>query len=243
MREVEPPGDDSRDRIEGRCGRLRLPVRAKQGDPDRAGVEAQGVRADDVPVDTPEASFVDRPEAVDEEVVADVVPAVSLDMKELDSPDDRGRFRTGVVVAPSRVVHDHEPGRARVARRPAPDRLVRTPGQPRNDCGLAACSRRPERDAELGAPHELCTDARDVPPSACLEAIRGTDPPRVAETPSGPPPLGGSRVRALLVLGCCRAPGAPTTAGRPRTKLHRPGTTPRDACQREAGRRPRHDEA
>jgi hypothetical protein len=48
------------------------------------------VGTDNVPVDPSVPALVDRAEAIDEEVVADVVPAVALDVVELDRLERRG---------------------------------------------------------------------------------------------------------------------------------------------------------
>jgi len=125
--EIEPPGDKTGDRILCRLGRLRAPVGPDQGDAHRAGVEAKRVRADDVAIDTAEPSLVDGAEAIDEKVVADVVPAVALHVVELDSLDDRRCLGSRVAIAPGRVVDDREPDIRRVGWRPAPDRFVRSP--------------------------------------------------------------------------------------------------------------------
>ena len=71
-----------------------VPVGADQRDADRAGVEAQRVRADHVAIDPAEPSLEDLAVSVDEKVVADVVPAVSLHVVELDPLDDRRSVRT-----------------------------------------------------------------------------------------------------------------------------------------------------
>ena len=81
-------------------------VRAEHRDADRAAVEAERMRADDVPVDPAVAALVHGAEAVDEEVVADVVPTVALHVVQLDPADDRRRFDARVVVRSRRVVDD-----------------------------------------------------------------------------------------------------------------------------------------
>ena len=53
-------------------------------DPDGAGVEPLRVRADHVALGAPVPAFEDLPEPVDEEVVADVVPAVSPYVVQVD---------------------------------------------------------------------------------------------------------------------------------------------------------------
>ena len=74
-------------------------------DPDGAGVEPPRVRADDVLVGAAVAAFVHSAEAIDEEVVADVVPAVRLHVIQLDASHDRGGLGRCVVV-PARCVVD-----------------------------------------------------------------------------------------------------------------------------------------
>ena len=82
MSQVEPPGEEPFECVLGRSRRRSLLERADHGHPDRTGVEPLRVRADDVALDPAVAAFVDRAEAVDEEVVADVVPAVPLHVEE-----------------------------------------------------------------------------------------------------------------------------------------------------------------
>ena len=127
MCEIEPPRDEPRDRVLCCRRRLGVAICPEERDSDGARVEPQCVRAHDVPIDAAEAALVDRPEAVDEKVVADVVPAVPLHVEELNPLDDRGGLGAGVVVAAGRVVDDRESHSRRVGRRAAPDRLVGAP--------------------------------------------------------------------------------------------------------------------
>ncbi len=56
------------------------------------------------------------------------------------------------------------------------------------------------------------------------------------DAPAGEPPLRRADVRAVLVLGSSRPPGAPATAGCARAEQHLPGAAPGDAREREARR-------
>ena len=117
MRNVETPRDEPCDGVLRGYRRRDVFVRSEEGDTDGARVEPLRMRAYDVAVGTAEPPLVDRPEAVDEKVVADVVPAVPLHVEELDSLHDRSRFRPRIAVAASGVVDDRETDRCRVARR------------------------------------------------------------------------------------------------------------------------------
>ena len=184
-------------------------VRPEERDTDGAGVEPLRVRAHDVAVDAAEPPLVDRPEAIDEKVVADVVPAVPLHVEELDPLHDRGRFRSRVAVAARSVVDDREANTRRVARRAATNLLVRTPRRTRDDRRRHGRGRRSQRDERLRAPHQVRPDPRHVSDRTCLNAIRLADPPRVAETPPLRPPLARPRVRAVLGLRRTGPPRAP----------------------------------
>ncbi len=163
--EIEPPGDESSDGVLGRGRRGRVAVRPEERDAHGPGVEAQRVRADHVPVDSSEAALVDRAEAVDEKVVADVVPAVSLHVEELDPLHDRGRLRPRVVVPAGRVVHDREAHVGGVARRPAPDRLVRSPRE-RGTIGGAAVAAGTLSGMRISGLHTRCARTRVTRPTA-----------------------------------------------------------------------------
>src|SRR5207302_1995773 len=78
--DVQPPGEETGERVLRRLRGSDVAVRAEDGDARRAPVEAERVGAHDVPLDTPVPPLVDRAEAVDEVVVADVVPAVRLNV-------------------------------------------------------------------------------------------------------------------------------------------------------------------
>ena len=101
-------------------------VVADRGDRGRLGVEALRVGADDRELEAAGAALVDRAVAVDERVVADVVPAVRVDMEAADPEDDARRLLRRVVVRVDGVVDDGgadgrrtRPARAAGSRRPA----------------------------------------------------------------------------------------------------------------------------
>ena len=70
---------------------------ADHRDADGPGVEAGRVRADDAAVDTAEPTLVDDPVTVDEEVVAVVAVAATLDVIDVDPAHGRSGLRGGVV--------------------------------------------------------------------------------------------------------------------------------------------------
>ncbi len=90
MRDVETPGEQLDERVLG-LRRDRLgPVGAKYGDANRTRVETLRVSADDVSGDASCSALEHLPVLIDEEVVADVVPAVGLHVIDLDPPHDCG---------------------------------------------------------------------------------------------------------------------------------------------------------
>ena len=97
MREVEAPGEQLHERVLHRLRRRRGLEVADQRDADGAGVEPVRVRTDHVPRDPAGASLEDVAEAIDEKVVTDVVPAVSLHVVVLDAAHDRRRLGACVV--------------------------------------------------------------------------------------------------------------------------------------------------
>ena len=140
-----------------------LPYVPSKRDPHRARVEPERVRSDHVAVDASVAALVDRPEAIDEEVVADVVPAVRLARGRAGS---RARSRRPVPAC-SRC----DPpcgGRSRTSpsgaydRRATTDRLVRPPLRARDDRRDDRRGGDPQRHARRRAPDEMGPDGRDV---------------------------------------------------------------------------------
>ena len=214
-------------------------VLAEHGDADRAGVEPLRVRADDVPLDAAVPALVDGAETVDEEVVADVVPAVALHVVELDRLDDRRRLGGRVAVRAGRVVDDSDT-QSRGERRPgAPDLLVRVPAAARHDRGCFRPLQRPRRHARVRA--------RDEPgaQTAHASARAGTRSGRTGRPTTGCRAASRSsgRARAVRASGRSSASGAASSHAlqrprdRARPELHRPGAAPVDADEIEAGRR------
>ena len=145
--QVEPPRGERDERVLLRLRRLGDREVPHQRDPRRAGVEALRVRADHVPVDAAAASLVDRAEAVDEVVVADVVPAVSLHVVHLDPSHDRRGLRARVVVRSRRVVNDEQSHGRRERRLCTDDLLVGAPARARDDRRRAGLAQPPQRRA------------------------------------------------------------------------------------------------
>ncbi len=146
VRDVEAPGDEPGECVLLRRCRDRAQIVAEQRDPGGAGVEAFRVRADHVSLDAAATTFVDRAEPVDEKVVADVVPAVSLHVVDLDPAHDRGRLRPRVRVRPGRVMDDGEPDGRRERGPRAHDLLVRAPRRAGDDRRRARLRQRAGRD-------------------------------------------------------------------------------------------------
>ncbi|MGC0330664.1 hypothetical protein RKD23_003654 [Streptomyces sp. SAI-170] len=105
-------------------------VVAEDGDAGRLTVEAVGVRAQHRLVDAALAALEDGAALVDEEVVAEVVPAVALGLRvgvvRVDAPDDRRRLGA-VVVGAGGVVDEHGLDVRVVLRRVRAAGLVRAP--------------------------------------------------------------------------------------------------------------------
>ena len=148
-------------------------VRPEQRDADRARVEAPRMRADDRLVDASVAPFVDRAEAIDEKVVADVVPAVALHVVQLDSLHDRGSLGLRVRVAAGRVVHRREADSRRVRRAARAGCSRWRPRSARHDRGLRSRRRSAERHLHRRAPDEVRTDSADTAQPLHLDAVGG----------------------------------------------------------------------
>ena len=240
VRDVEAPGEERGQRAARLRGDRERAVLAEHRHADGAGVESLRVRADDVALAPAVAALVDGAEAVDEEVVADVVPAVPLHVVELDRPDDRRRLGRGVAVRARRVVDDRDPEVGGERRPGAPDLLVGLPARARHDRGRTRLLQRPRRHTGGGARDEPGAQAADLPALPVLDPIGRPDPPRVAEPPAAAAgALGGAGVRTVLRLRRRVLPGAPAPARRACAELHRAGAAPVQADQVEAGRRVR----
>ena len=89
MRYVQTPCEQIYERLPLRRRRPDRVVRSDQRDPDRSAVEAERVRPDDVPVDSAVTALEHLAAAINQEVVADVVPAVAFHVIDLDASYDR----------------------------------------------------------------------------------------------------------------------------------------------------------
>jgi len=132
------------------------------------------------------------------------------------------------------VMHDREPHVRGVARRPTPDRLVRSPREAGNDRGCNGRGGNPERNTKLRAPDEMRPNASHAFGGSGLDAVRGADPPRIACGPTGEPPLPRAHIGPVLGLRRSRPPGTPATARGVRSEQHLPASPPGDAGEREA---------
>ena len=214
------------------CDRGRV-VGPDQRDADRALVEPLRVRADDVAVDAAAPAFEDLAVLVDEEVVADVVPAVREHVVALDPAHDRRRLRAAVRVRAGRVVDDREAHRVGVGGLLAPtDLLVRAPARPGDDQRRARLRDRPQPDLVDRAPDVVRADTADPAERAHLDPVRGPGPVRAAELPPVRAQLVCSRI-GPVVLG--RGRRASRSSGRRRFAS---GTRPR-RCPSSAARRGR----
>ena len=183
--DVEAPGQQPRDRVQRLRRGLRGVEVADQADGRRPRVEAVDVRAHHRPRHAARPALVDRAEAVDEELVADVRPAQRPGVVEVDRAHHRGGVGLGVVVRAGRVVHDGVAEARRVARR-AGQRLVGAPLRARHDRGLGHAAdvgqRRPRADgARRGRPrvdHDRAQGAH-VAPRAHLHPRGPSDPQRL----------------------------------------------------------------
>ncbi len=125
----------------GRGGRRG--VVAEDRDAGRLAVPAVGVRAEDGLVDAALTTLEDLAALVDEEVVAEVAPAVGLHVVDVQRPDDG--VRVGAVVRDVRgVVHERglDPARGQVDRALVVERLVGAPLGAGDDRGPRRAGRR-----------------------------------------------------------------------------------------------------
>ncbi len=206
-----PPQQLSHRRHRGSAGCDGAEV-AEHGHTHRRGVEPGSVGADHIAGGASSPTLPDASEAVDEEVVADVVPAVDVHVVRLDPPQHGRHLGRGVVVRAHRVVHE------------AHLQLGRDGG---GGLGLSGAPRRPQRDRRRsrlavagGREHDLARRRR--PPVAHqvhlyvvdalghvdLVAVGAVDPHRLAHYP-GSGALGRAGVRGVGTLGLELAPLAP----------------------------------
>ena len=204
---------------------------AHHRDAERAGVEPAGVRPDDVAVDAAGATLVDRAEAVDERVVADVVPAVALDVVELDRAHDRRRLEPRVRVRPGGVMDVRHPERVRVARLALHDRLVRLPRRARDESRDAGRGDDAEGHLRDGAPDRQRAGPVTRPTRPHLDGDRPTHPDGCPDAPAA----------TRATLGAAGSPARPrrasSTGSRTTSARSPPASGARPAPGRASGSR------
>src|SRR5699024_3256093 len=124
------------DGVERLLRRGRLLVRAHDGDAERSGVVAHGVRTDDGAVQATGAALPQAAVLVRQDVVAHVRPAAAVRVEAVDAAQDRRDVLSRVAVGTGRVVDDRGLDGARVVGRALPQLLVRAPRLAGADRGL-----------------------------------------------------------------------------------------------------------
>ncbi len=221
----ELPGQEPGDRLE-RLGRGRhVTVRADDRHAGRAGVVALRLRADDRLVDASGAALEDLAVAVDEEVVAQVVPAVGVAVVLRDAEDDPRRVLRRVVVRRDGVVDEADLHlavarfRAGLDAVPAPLRAGDDRGRPglgratRPGGRRGACRARGAGAAALGErTHGDEVHLQRAPRTAGgaqLELVGATGPDRIGGVGAG---AGVRPVRRAVAEGDPGAPGGAALA-------------------------------
>ena len=235
--QVEPPGEQRDERGLRSRSDSDGAVVADQRDAGAARVEPHRVRSDHSPRHAAVPAFEDLAVLIDEEVVADVVPTVALDVVDLDRPHDRRRLARRVAVRAGRVVDDREMDVVGVGRRPAADRLVRVPLRARDDRRLRRELRRTgtARGRGAGAADEVRTYPGHAAHLADLERVGAADPVRAPELPAGGRVLPAA-VGPIVTLGRSCPPGAPAAVQRARPEPDRALALPVQADEVEPRR-------
>ena len=246
MREVEPPGEQRRERRAApQRDRRRSRVVADQRDADRAGVEALRVRADHV-ARRSRRSGPRRPgRTCRRGSCSRCRSSRSLARGRARSPRTIAADCAGRVgVRPGRVVDDREarpPRRSGAARGGSPrSALHRARGMILGEPAIDTCA----RGTSSTGSRRTRRAAGDTAASRYRDPVGGPDPVRVAEPPAGAPRRLGGAVGQVLVLGRGALPGAPASARRARPEEHRARArqwrpTGRSAPARPRRRRPR----
>ena len=174
------PGEQSDERVRDGRRRSLARVGAHHRHAGAARVEAVHMGSHDALPRTAGAPHVDRAEAVDEEVVADVAPAEACGVVDVDAADERGGLLPGVLVASRRVMHESHLDRRR-DRAALAQRLVGAPSRSRHPRGRL--SRRLGRGRQSRRGDRRDDTAQDVPglrddPGAALGVEGGQLDPR-----------------------------------------------------------------
>ena len=174
--EVEPPGNQRDERRLSRCRDGRRAVVADQRNAGAARVEPHRVRPDHRARHAAVPALEDLAVLVDEEVVANVVPAVGLNVVEHDRPHDRGRLARAVAVRARGVMDEDQVDAVRVERGRAADRLGRVPLRARDDRRLVGEVGLPERTAPDRAADEERPHRTDAAYRPVLHVVGGAGP-------------------------------------------------------------------
>ena len=210
------PADQPRQRLHRGLVERQVGERAETRDPGRVAVVALGLGADHGGLDAARAALEDHAVAVDEEVVADVVPAVGVAVVARDAEDDRSRLLGRVVDGADGVVHERDLHVA-VAGAAARWHAVAAPARARDDRGRArlACGRaRPARRRVGERAHEARLQAAGAAAQPQLELVGA----------AGEDGVGAVAVAGVVVRQ--RRPARPAPAVRARADLRLRGGRP-----------------
>ncbi len=221
----ELPSDQASERVD-RLGGLRDGREgAEVRDPGREPVVTLGLSPDHRLIDAARPTFEDLPEPVDQEVVADVVPAVGVPVVLADRQHDSGGVLGGVVVGRHRVVHERHVDASvtgtgtRRAAPGLPDVAADDRGRPGGLAGPGGGGGRPRgarRPGRLRHGHERSTHAAERPARTELELVGPSHPDGFA---------GGERTSVVgsVTRHLQGRPAAPRTAASARPDLE-PGS-------------------
>ena len=184
-------------------------------------LKPERVRADHRSRHAAEPALVDAAEAVDEEVVADVVPAPRLHVEDVDATDDGRRLFGRVGVRRRGVVDVYEPDCGCVPGMVASEELVRAPGRSRDDRRRPRHGESAERAVLDRAPDVVRAEPGDGALRPVLQPVGCADPARI-----------------LVVR---RLPRAPATRHGVRPEADRARSVPAQADHVEPVRRPCRD--
>ena len=208
----ELPADDPAERVDPGDRERHVGERAERGHAGRDAVEALRLRADDRLVDPARAALEDLAVLVDEEVVADVAPAVVVAVVLGDAEHDPRRVRRAVVVRVDRVVDEREldlAGARGVARDDGVAAPLRAGDDRRRARDLAARRRADPAARRAGGragAHEAGVQPARAAAQAELELVGVAGPDRVGAGPR----RGG--VRAVVAGRVQRRPARPAAA-------------------------------
>ncbi len=221
------PAEQSRGGGHGLGGDAGRGVRAEEGDAGRHRVVALRLRPDDRLVDAARTALEHLAVAVDEEVVADVVPAVRVAVVLGDAEHDRRRIARAVLVDGRGVVDEGEldGAVARVAagrHRGCPPRVA---GDDRRGCagrlggasaGAGGAGADAAADAGRDGDEVQAQRAARGARQAQLQLVRAAGPQRVGGA------LAAARVGCVVAVGGERDPVAPRAAAAAHAHLHAP---------------------